>query len=540
MSGPSTFPPADDETAAGRHAAADQHAADRQSAAEAETVLRQLAAVFGAPPAPGAGSGGGDREDGGDRGDRDGGRIAGGQELPNVHEMYRTLVEQIPAVVFMAHLDRGISDAYVSPQIEATLGYSQAEWLEDPIRWYDRIHPLDRQRWSVEAARMFTTGEPLRSAYRVVARDGRVIWFHCEAKLVRDKAGHPWLLHGVAFDITERQLSEERLRGLLDSAPDAMVIVNQEGRIVFVNSQAERLFGYGRQELLGGPIETLIPERFHAQHGGHRATYGANPRVRPMGAGLELFGRRKDGSEFPVEISLSPLQAEEGMLVSSAIRDISDRKVAEQRLVDSLDEKDVLLREIHHRVKNNLAVISSLFYLQSTYTDDPVTLKLLQESQDRVRSMALVHELLYGSENLAAVDFSKYASDLCEQLIQTYGNPAGQVRLTRNLEPFRLNIDQAVPCGLVLNEIMSNAIKHAFPGGRPGTIHLTLRRSPDGACLVSVADDGIGIPPALQLASPNSLGLRLIRTLARQLDGHIEVLPTLPGTDFRLTFTARG
>jgi PAS domain S-box-containing protein len=392
MSGAPRFSPPDGESAA--------------SVAEAEQVLRELASVFGhlASPAPRSADADAD---------------SAGVALPDVHEMYRTLVEQIPAVVFMAHLDRGISDAYVSPQIEETLGYSQEEWLEDPIRWYYRIHPDDRQRWSQEAARMFTTGKPLRSAYRVVARDGRVIWFHCEAKLVRDKAGHPWLLHGVAFDITER-------------------------------------------------------------------------------------------------------------------------KLAEQRLLDSLGEKDVLLREIHHRVKNNLAVISSLFYLESTYTDDQETLKLLQESQDRVRSMALVHELLYGSESLAAVDFGKYASDLCEQLIQTYGHPAGRVRLTKELQAFRLNIEQAVPCGLVLNEIMSNAIKHAFPGGRAGIIHLALRRPSEGACLLSVADDGVGMPSGVDLAASGSLGLRLIRTLARQLDASIEVVPLHPGTEFRLTFSVRG
>jgi PAS domain S-box-containing protein len=382
--------------------------------AEAEAVLEQLAAVFGALPSPAAA---GDAPHASRPADLPHRREA---EVPSVHEMYRTLVEQIPAVVFMARLDRGFSDAYVSPQIEETLGYSQEEWLEDPIRWYHRIHPGDRQRWSVEAAEMLASGKPLRSAYRVLARDGRVVWFHCDAKLVRDEAGHPWLLHGVAYDITERKLSEEKLRGLVES-------------------------------------------------------------------------------------------------------------------------KDVLLREIHHRVKNNLAVISSLFYLQSTYTDDPQTLKIFQESQDRVKSMALVHELLYGSENLAAVDFSRYASDLCEQLIETYDHSAARVRLVKDLEPIRLDIDHAVPCGLILNELMSNAIKHAFPAGRGGTVHLAMRRHGDGACLLSVADDGAGLPPGLDPATPGSLGLRLIRTLARQLDGQIEWLPAHPGkdppgTEARLTF----
>ena len=113
------------------------------------------------------------------------------------------LVEQIPAVVFMAHLDRGIGEAYVSPQIEAALGFSQEEWLEDPIRWYQQIHPDDKQRWSIEAAEMFLSGKPLRSAYRVMARDGRVVWFHCEAKMIRREDGRPWFIHGVGFDITD-------------------------------------------------------------------------------------------------------------------------------------------------------------------------------------------------------------------------------------------------------------------------------------------------------------------------------------------------
>src|SRR5277367_4276755 len=131
---------------------------------------------------------------------------------PNVEARYRALVEQIPAVVFMAYLDRGIGEAYVSPQIEKTLGFSQSEWLEDPVRWYSHIHPDDKQRWSVEAAEMFLTGNPLRSAYRVVSRDGRVIWFHCEAKMIRKENGEPWFIHGVGFDITDLKRTEEALQ----------------------------------------------------------------------------------------------------------------------------------------------------------------------------------------------------------------------------------------------------------------------------------------------------------------------------------------
>ncbi|MCU1342324.1 MAG: domain S-box protein [Candidatus Acidoferrum typicum] len=138
-------------------------------------------------------------------------KLAAEAPLLNMEAKYRALVEQIPAVVFMAYLDKGIGEAYVSPQIEAALGFSQSEWLEDPVRWYQQIHPDDKMRWSVEAAEMFLTGKPLRSSYRVMARDGRVLWFQCEAKMIRRDDGRPWFIHGVGFDITERKGLEEAI-----------------------------------------------------------------------------------------------------------------------------------------------------------------------------------------------------------------------------------------------------------------------------------------------------------------------------------------
>ena len=134
------------------------------------------------------------------------------ENFPESDARYQTLIEQIPAVVFMAFLDKGIGEAYVSPQIEAILGYTQEEWLNDPVRWYQKIHPDDKDRWSVEAAGLFLLGNPLKSLYRVIASDGRVVWFHCEAKMVRNQDGRPWFIHGVAFDITELKSAEDALK----------------------------------------------------------------------------------------------------------------------------------------------------------------------------------------------------------------------------------------------------------------------------------------------------------------------------------------
>src|SRR4029077_3260764 len=158
--------------------------------AAAEATLRELATIFLESPALGAESGGGPVQP------RDV-KLCAGQQPHSVEARYRALVEQIPAVVFMAYLDQGIGEAYVSPQIESALGFSQSEGLEDPVRWYQQMHPDDKMRWSVEAAEMFLTGKPLRSSYRVMARDGRVLWFQCEAKMIRREDGRPWFIHGV-------------------------------------------------------------------------------------------------------------------------------------------------------------------------------------------------------------------------------------------------------------------------------------------------------------------------------------------------------
>lgn len=221
------------------------------------------------------------------------------------------------------------------------------------------------------------------------------------------------------------------------------------------------------------------------------------------------------------------------------IADVAERRRLQDRLETSLKEKELLLKEVHHRVKNNLAVISSLFYLQSTYTKDESLIRILDDCQRRVRSMALVHEKLYGSESLAAIDFGEYARSLVMELLATYDS--GRHRLELNVpDRINLSIELAVPCGLILSELVSNAFKHAFPGERTGTVVVTVRAAEAGQCVLQVVDDGVGVSSHVSLDSRESLGLRVVQSLVRQIRATFELIPLSAGTEARLTFATDG
>jgi two-component sensor histidine kinase len=214
-----------------------------------------------------------------------------------------------------------------------------------------------------------------------------------------------------------------------------------------------------------------------------------------------------------------------------------ERKRAEEALRTSLEEKMALLKEVHHRVKNNLQIVSSLLNLQGAHLEDPQARDILEDTRNRIRSMSLLHETLYQSQGVSRVRLDAYIKSLCVHLFHSFGPGTGRIRLEQRLGAVELAMDQAVPCGLIINELLSNALKHAFPGERSGTITLELQARSDRQVLLMVADDGVGLPSGLNMDQSKTLGLRLVFMLAKQLRGTVEIIRDA-GATFNVSFQA--
>jgi PAS domain S-box-containing protein len=348
----------------------------------------------------------------------------------------------------------------------------------------------------------------------------------------------PSARRSASDDRAPRILGSPRLLArILDIADDAIISIDAQEHIWVFNQGAERIFGYQAAEVLGKPLSILIPARFRKAHSGHVGDFTRSATAaRAMAQRSEIFGMRKDGSEFPAEASISRVDIDGDLVLTVILRDISERKAAEGQLRAALSEKDILLREVHHRVKNNLQVVSSLLSLQARATQDAELAKAFEESQNRVQSMALIHEQLYEAQDLADVDFPEYIRQLASRLFRTYQVRADRIELTTEVTDFRIGVDLAVPCGLILNELISNSLKYAFPGGRQGSILIRVERMHDSSALLTFADDGVGLPADVGFWSTKTLGLRLVRSLVRQLDGEIEV-DGPPGVEYRIRFS---
>jgi PAS domain S-box-containing protein len=444
---------------------------------------------------------------------------------PNAEAKYRALLEQIPAVIFMAYLDRGISEAYVSPQIEAALGYSREEWLEDPVRWYQRIHPDDKQRWSLETAEMFLSGKPLRSAYRVIARDGRVIWFHCDAKMMRREDGRPWFIHGVAFDISdlkriEEELQEERnfVSAILDTVGALVVVLDGEGRILRFNPACELTTGYSMEEVQGKRIWDLFllpeeAERFRAVFEVLRTD------LLPHAYQSCWATRHGDQRLIAWTSTLLPGNGETANYIIATGIDITERKHLEKAILDiSAREQRRIGQDLHDGLGQHLTGIAFMAKVHEAKLAE----QKKSEADEAAKIVKLVNEAIHKTRELArgllpVVSDSQGLMSALQLWAAEVEDLFGVSCRFRCERPVLIHDDSmATHLYHIAQEAVNNAIKH----GAPEEILIQLTDE-HGRGTLAIRDDGKGI--AENPAGNHGMGLHIMNYRAGMIGGALEV-----------------
>ncbi len=331
------------------------------------------------------------------------------------------------------------------------------------------------------------------------------------------------------------QESEKKFRDIVESTPDWIWEMDKNGVYTYVSPNIKKLLGYEPEDIIGKTGFDLMPPDEAKRVGEIFADIAGSKKSI---VSLENINIHRDGYPVVLETSGEPVLNEDGNLIGyrGVDRDITDRKRAEEQIKASLAEKEMLLKEIHHRVKNNMQVITSLLRLQADDVSDEHHRDMFKESCARIQSMAMIHEKLYQAQDLASIGFEAYVGDLARSLIRMYAAESGNVSVKVEISDVALGLDTAIPCGLLVNELILNSLKHGFPQDRKGEITVALRPLEDDQLELTVSDNGIGMPEGLDFRNTESLGLHLVTLLAEgQLGGTVEVDRT-NGTSFRVVF----
>jgi len=324
--------------------------------------------------------------------------------------------------------------------------------------------------------------------------------------------------------------SEEKYSLVVENSNDA-IIIHRDGIIQFANSTSSRYIGIPPHKLIGKPMTDYV-------HPDYKMKVLDNFSKRKAGEDVENIYEialvRKDGSFFPAEINVSLVQYQGEAAGLVFIRDITKRKKTEDRIKNSLEEKEVLLKEIHHRVKNNMQVISSLINIQAMHIKDKKAREIFRDTRNRVMSMALVHERLYRSEDLSGIDFERYIERMAVHLMSYYRESAQNIELKTDVEDIFLDITKAVPLGLITNELITNSLKHAFVKSKKGKITIDFHKK-GKTCHLNIGDNGRGYPKNLDFRKAESMGMDLVNSLVKQINGSIELVRN-KGTLFKITF----
>ena len=403
--------------------------------------------------------------------------------------------------------------------------------------FFNIIHPDDLESVKKNIDDALNMIKSYNLDIRIIKPDGSKGNVHAMAEVDFDEQGNPSRMYGTVQDVTERKKTEEDLSMFklgIERSNEAVFITHIDGRIIYINPAFEKIYGFSREETFGKKPNILKsgllpPEAYKP--------YWDMLLAKKVVAG-ELINKTRDGRFLNIESSANPILNDEGELIGflAIQRDITERKHAEEKIAASLKEKEILLREIHHRVKNNMQVISSLLVLTSGTIKDKKYVDMFLESQNRIYSMSLIHEKLYQSRDLAKIELNEYIRDLANAIFQSRGVKTETILLNINIENIPLGIDHAIPLGLIFNELITNSLKYAFPGGRKGEIKVYLHLMDENTFELIVSDNGVGIPYDMDFRKTESLGLRLVTILVEnQLKGKIDLYRS-KGTEFIIKF----
>ncbi len=478
------------------------------------------------------------------------------QALRESEEKYRLMFETMASGFALLEMvyderDRPVDCRYleVNPAHERLTGLKTTEIIGRTAK--ESIPGLE-DTWIENYGQVDRTGESMEIEDYVIGLDR---WYRVFA--YRPKPGFV----AVTFDdITERKWTEDALReseaksrSIIEHSRDGIMLTDERGAVVEWNQGQERISGQKQSEVIGQflwdvqfqviPEERKNRERYEWIKDSINAFLktGQAPWLNvPQEVSIQLY----DGTQRIIQQVAFSIETDAGFRMGSTTRDITERvrteairRRAEEQIKASLEEKTVMLKEIHHRVKNNMQVISSLLNMQANQIEDERLQELFRESQNRIRAMSLVHEKLYQAPDLALIDFDNYLRSLTATIFRSLHKSG--IELVVKAKDIYLDVNTAIPCGLIVNELVSNALKYAFPNDRPGRIHVTCSQTAAGTFVLTVQDDGIGFPTEIDFGKTESLGLQLVNISTRQLQGNIE-LERGQGTAFTITFPEKG
>jgi PAS domain S-box-containing protein len=401
-------------------------------------------------------------------------------------------------------------------------------WTPEDIEpWLEKFRESEKRR------------QPMRMRLRRMIGGNEREFAATVSFLGRSAAGQPRYCY-VAEDITESaraQETTERFRAILEATTDMVGMADKFGRLFYVNGAGRDLLGLASDEPLTG---LRLPD-VHAPWAADLVALEGLPVAMIEGAWQgETAVLSRNGPEIPASELILAHKSPSGSVefLSTIIRDMSEQKEAEVKIKASLEEKEVLLKEIHHRVKNNLQIVSSLLQLQASYIKDNDALQIFEESRDRIKSMALIHEQLYQSNDLAQIDFPEYLRSLLNMVLSAHRSNRTRVDTKLHVDPVSLDLDTAIPVGLITNELVTNSLKYAFAGRSVGEIAVRLTKSDTGDFLLMISDNGVGFPEKFNFDKATSLGLRLVRILTKQMRARLEISNGM-GTQFRVYFKSQ-